>query len=46
MFREVINDLGVNGQLPRDETGDERDERELKLTLTLPSRVEAGVRQG
>ena len=47
---EIIRDLGVNGQLPRDER-DERDERrdererELKLTLTLPVTCGA-VRQG
>ena len=48
-----MNDLGVNGQLQtrdererRERERDERDERELKLTLTLPGRVETGVRHG
>ena len=42
---EVIIDLGVNGQLRR-ETRWERGERELKLTLTLPGSMAAGVQQG
>ena len=47
IFREVINDLGVNGQPPRTERErHERQERELKVTLTFPSKVEAGLRQG
>ena len=43
MFCEVIDAVGVNGQLP---WRGERDERELKLTLALPSSVGAGVGQG
>ena len=38
---EVIYDLGVNGQ-PLRETTQERQEQELKLTLTLPSKVRQG----
>ena len=45
-FCKVINDLGVNGQHIRYETRDERDKRDLQLTFFLPSKVEAGVRQG